>query len=185
MVKIMDNNCICRYCRKKINKESAYSIVKGQYYCNEEHYLSHIDKKNNNTKHSFKSPKGTERRAYTDAILNLYLQQGFDKKFPRWQILMSQTSTILKNNPSWTYDTILYILWYEQEILGLNLICEESHWSPLSLIEYYALEAEEYYNECSEIAKSVENYNFDDCNIVVKSSKSNKIKYKPLTFDTE
>ena len=176
----------CKYCKKEINRDEAYSVARGQYYCCENHYLSAMEKKKNNGNHSYKSAEGTDRRAYTDAIQNLYVNQyGWNKKRINWQILMSQSKTILDNNPSWTYDTILYIIWYEQEILGLNLICEESHWSPLSLVEYYALEAEEYYNECSKISKSVENYNFDDCNIVVKSSKNEKIKYKPITFDTE
>ena len=96
---------------------------------------------------------------------------------------MSQCNNLLKSNPSWTYDTILYIVWYMQDILGLNLICKESNWSPLSLVDYYAQEAEQYYNECSEIAQSVENYDFDNCNIKAKSSKNKKIKYQPLTFD--
>ena len=176
----------CKYCKKEIDRDEAYSVTKGQYYCCENHYLSALEKKKNNGNHSYKSAEGTDRRAFTDALQDLYVNQyGWNKKKINWQIIMSQAKTILDNNPSWTYDTILYIIWYEQEILGLNLICEESHWSPLSLVEYYALEAEEYYNECSEVAKSVESYNFDDCNIVVKNQKNIKIKYKPLTFDTE
>lgn len=174
----------CKYCTKEIEKETAYSPKKGQYYCNENHYLSALEKKKNNTNHSYKSAEGTDRRDFTDAIQKLYVNEyGWDKKKINWQILMSQCNKILKANPNWTYDTILYIIWYMQEILGLNLICRESNWSPLSLVDYYAIEAELYFNECSEVLKSVENYNFDDCNIVVKSSKDKKIKYKPMEFD--
>ena len=179
----MNNICTCKYCKNKIDKNTAYSVVKGQYYCNEEHYLSFLDKKNNNTKHSFKSPKGTERREYTDFILNLYKEQGFDKNFPRWQILMAQTNSLLKNNPNWTYETIKYILWYMKEILGIILITKESNWSPLSLVDYYALDAEIYYNECEKVSQSAENYS-DDTIVIVKS-KDKKIKYKPMRFDDE
>lgn len=176
----------CRYCKKEINKDEAYSVGKGQYYCCENHYLSSLEHKKNKSNHSYKSAEGTDRRAFTDAIQDLYVNKyGWNKKKINWQIIMSQSKKILTDNPSWTYDTILYILWYMQEILELNLICQASNWSPLSLVEYHALDAEQYYNECSEISKSVENYNFDDCNIVVKSSKIDKIKYKPLTFDME
>ena len=175
----------CRYCKKEIDKNTAYSPVSGMYYCNENHYLSALEKKKNTSKHSYKSADGTDRRAFTDAIQDLYVNQyGWDKKKINWQILMSQCNSLLKNNPSWTYDTILYIIWYEQEILGLNLICKDSHWSPFSLVDYYALDAEMYYNECSEIQKSVENYNFDEDNIVIKKKNNIKVKYKPLEFDT-
>lgn len=182
----MGSTVICRYCKKEIDKETAYKPVetKGQYYCSENHYLSMIEKKKNTTKHSYKSAEGTDRRHYSDVLQNLYVNQyGWNKKKINWQIIFSQTNNLLKSNPNWTYDTILYIVWYMQEILGMNLICSESNWSPLSLVDYYAIDAEQYYNDCCEIEKSVENYEFDDNDIVVKSSKNNKIKYKPLTFD--
>ena len=92
-----------------------------------------------------------------------------------------QTNNLLKANPKWTYETILYIIWYMQEILELNLICQESHWSPLSLVDFYALDAELYYNECEKVSQSAENYS-DDTIVIVKS-KDKKIKYKPMEFD--
>ena len=108
----------CRYCGKDIDKETAYSVKKGQYYCNENHYLSSLEKKKNTTKHSYKSAEGTDRRAFTDAIQYLYVNiYGWNKKAIKWQILMSQASNLLKANPNWTYDTILYVIWYMQEIL--------------------------------------------------------------------
>lgn len=174
----------CRYCSKDIDKETAYSVKKGQYYCDENHYLSSLEKKKNTTKHSYKSAEGTDRRAFTDAIQDLYVNRyGWNKKSIKWQILMNQTSNLLKANPTWTYETILYIIWYMQEILELNLICAESHWSPLSLVDFYALEAEMYYNECEKVSKSAENYS-DDTIVIVKS-KDKKIKYKPMEFDDE
>ena len=181
MVKIM-NECVCRYCKKKINKDTAYSVIKGQYFCNETHYLSFLDKKQNKLKHSFKSAEGTERRNYSDTIQKLYVDMyGWNKKKINWQIIFSQTNNLLKANPNWTYDTILYIIWYMQEILGLNLICKESNWSPLSLVDYYALEAELYFNECQKVTESANNYT-DDV-ITITKTKNQKIKYKPMEFD--
>lgn len=174
----------CKYCGKDIDKETAYSVKKGQYYCNENHYLSAIEKRNNKSKHSYKSVEGSDRRAFTDAIQDLYVNKyGWNKEKINWQILMNMVNNLLKANPTWTYETILYIIWYEQEILGLNLICAESHWSPLSLVDYYALDAEIYYNECEKVSQSAENYS-DDTIVIVKS-KDKKIKYKPMEFDDE
>ena len=100
-----------------------------------------------------------------------------------WQILMRQATNLLNANPSWTYETILYIIWYMQEILELNLISAESHWSPLSLVDFYALDAELYYNECQKVSNSADNYTDDTITIV--KSKDKKIKYKPMEFDNE
>ena len=178
-----NNKCICRYCKKEISKDTAYNPKSGMYYCNENHYLSSLEKKKNTTKHSYKSAEGTDRRAFTDAIQDLYVNvYGWNKKVIKWQILMSQTSNLLKANPTWTYDTILYIIWYMQEILEMNLINKESNWSPLSLVDYYAQEAEQFYNECTAIQKSVENYN-EENQIIIKSNKSKKLKYKPISME--
>ena len=93
----------CRYCKKEIDKDTAYNPVSGMYYCNENHYLSALEKKKNGNKHSYKSADGTDRRAFTDAIQDLYVNQyGWDKKKINWQILMSQCNSLLKNNPLWT-----------------------------------------------------------------------------------
>lgn len=173
---------ICKYCGKEIDKETAYSPKRGQYYCSENHYLSALEKKQNKSNHSYKSAEGTDRRNYTDFIQNLYVNgYGWDKKKIGWQFIMSQTNNLLKTNPNWTYETIEYIIWYMQEILGLNLICKESNWSPLSLVDYYALEAELYFNECQKVTESANNYT-DDV-VTITKTKNKKIKYKPMEFD--
>jgi len=175
--------CKCRYCKKEIDKDTAYSPKSGMYYCNENHYLSSLEKKKNTTKHSYKSAEGTDRRAFTDAIQDLYVNTyGWNKKAIKWQILMSQCSNLLKSNPTWSYDTILYVIWYMQEILEMNLINKESNWSPLSLVDYYAQEAEQFYNECTAIQESTKDYN-DDKQIIIKSNKNKKLKYKIINME--
>ena len=172
----------CRYCKKTIPKETAYSVKSGQYYCNENHYLSAIEKKANKTKHSYKSVEGSDRRAFTDALQDLYVNRyGWNKQKINWQILMRQATNLLNANPSWTYETILYIIWYMQEILGLNLICAETHWSPLTMVDFHALEAEIYYNECQKVSNSADNYTDETITIIKSSNK--KIKYKEISFD--
>lgn len=168
----MANTCVCRYCKKEIDKDNAYSISKGMYYCSEQHYLSSLEKKKQKGNHSYKSAKGTDRRDYSDYIQALYIEYGWDKNNINWQIIFSQTNTLLKNNPKWSYETIKYILWYEKEILGLQLITKESNWSPLSLVDYHGKEAEEFYNKLVKIEEEVNNFNFDDEEIVVKANKN-------------
>ena len=68
-----------------------------------------------------------------------------------------------------------------QEILGLNLICQETHWSPLTMVDFHALEAELYYNECQKVTNSANNYT--DETITIVKSKNKKIKYKPMEFE--
>ena len=69
----------CKYCGKEIDKESAYNPKKGFYYCNENHYLSHLEKQKNTSKHSYKSAEGTDRRDYSDYIQNIYIRYGWNK----------------------------------------------------------------------------------------------------------
>ena len=96
----------CKYCGKAIDKESAYNPKKGFYYCKENRYLSHLEKQKNTSKHSYKSAEGTDRRDYSDYIQNLYIRYGWNKNKINWQIIFSQTNTLLKNNPNWSYETI-------------------------------------------------------------------------------
>lgn len=177
-----NNTCKCKYCKKEIEKAIAYNPNPREYYCNENHYLSLLEKKKQG-KHSYKSAEGTDRRDYSDYIQNLYIEYGWNKKNINWQILFSQTNTLLKNNPNWTYDTIKYILWYEKEILGLNLITKESNWSPLSLVDYHALDAELYWKETNEIENIVNNFDFEDKPITIKNKHNIKLKRKELKFE--
>ena len=66
------------------------------------------------------------------------------------------------------------------EVLELNLFTEESTGSILSLIPFYGLEAEQYYNQCTEINKQIDGFEFNDNKIVVKKSNKAKSKYKMI-----
>ena len=173
----------CKYCGKEIDKESAYNPKKGFYYCNENHYLSHLEKQKNTSKHSYKSAEGTDRRDYSDYIQNIYIRYGWDKNKINWQIIFSQTNTLLKNNPNWSYETIKYILWYEEEIMGIQLITKESNWSPLSLVDYQALDAQLYWEECQNIIDSVENFDFNEEIKIIKNTENKKTKRRMINME--
>ena len=179
-----NNFCKCRYCGKEIEKTTAYSPKKSMYYCSENHYLSQLEKmKTNNVKHSYKSAEGTDRRDYSDYIQNLYIRYGWNKNKINWQIIFSQTNTLLKNNPNWSYETIKYILWYEEEIMGIQLITKESNWSPLSLVDYHALDAQLYWEECQNVIESVDNFDFNEEIKIIKNTENKKTKRRMINME--
>lgn len=174
----------CRYCGTNIDSAMAYSVTKGQYYCNKECYDNKQRIKLNegkSTKIRYKPIEGTDRREFTDTIQNLFVQAGWNKNKINWSMLMSQASNILKQHEKWSYATLTYILWYMTEILELQLITKESNYSPLSLVEYYGQEAEEYFNQTQRIEQNIEKFDFNENKIVIKNNFTyNKNKHKEI-----
>lgn len=169
----------CRCCGKEIDKETAYKVGKASYYCNEECY-NKVMAKRNKAKAKYEPSESSDRRVYTDYILKIYLDNGYDKSEVPWTLLMSQTKNILQEHEVWSYLTLQYILYYMYEVLELNLFSEESNGSILSLLPFYGIEAEKYYNQCAEINKQVDEFEFNDNKIVVKKSSKAKSKYKMI-----
>ena len=89
---------------------------------------------------------------------------------------MSQTKNILQEHEVWSYLTLKYILYYMYEVLELNLFSEESNGSILSLLPFYGIEAEKYFNQTKEIEKSIDEFDFNDNEIVIKKSCGGKKK---------
>ena len=89
---------------------------------------------------------------------------------------MSQTKNILQEHEVWSYLTLQYILYYMYEVLELNLFSEESNGSILSLLPFYGIEAEKYFNQTKEIEKSIDEFDFNDNEIVIKKSCGGKKK---------
>ena len=169
----------CRCCGKQLDKDIAYKVGKASYYCNEECYNKVMAKRNRN-KVKYEPKESTDRRDYTDYIQKIYLDNGYDKSEIPWQLIGAQTKNILKEHEVWSYLTLQYILYYMYEVLELNLFTEESNGSILSLIPFYGLEAEQYYNQCTEINKQIDGFEFNDNKIVVKKSNKAKSKYKMI-----
>ena len=169
----------CRCCGKQLYKDTAYKVGKASYYCNEECY-NKVMAKRNKAKAKYEPIDPSDRRVYTDYIVKIYTDNGYDKSEIPWQLIGAQTKNILKEHEVWSYLTLQYILYYMYEVLELNLFTEESNGSILSLIPFYGLEAEQYYNQCAEINKQVNEFEFNDNKIVVKKSNKAKSKYKMI-----
>ena len=165
----------CRCCGKEIDKETAYKVGKASYYCNEQCYSVTMAKRNKN-KVKYEPQENTDRRDYTDYIQKIYLDNGYDKSEINWTLLMSQTKNILSEHEICSYATLQYILYYMYEVLELNLFTEESNGSILSLLPFYGIEAEKYFNQTKEIEKSIDEFDFNDNEIVIKKSCGGKKK---------
>lgn len=165
----------CRYCGKQLDKDTAYKVGKASYYCNEECY-NKVMAKRNKAKAKYELKENSDRLEYTDYIQRIYLENGYDKSEINWTLLMSQTKNILQEHEVWSYITLHYILYYMYEVLELNLFSEESNGSILSLLPFYGLEAEKYFNQTKEIEKSINEFDFTDNEIVIKKSCGGKKK---------
>ena len=165
----------CRCCGKEIDKETAYKVGKASYYCNEQCYSVTMAKRNKN-KVKYEPQESTDRRDYTDYIQKIYLDNGYDKSEIPWALIGAQTKNILSEHEIWSYATLQYILYYMYEVLELNLFTEESNGSILSLLPFYGIEAEKYFNQTKEIEKSIDEFDFTDNEIVIKKSCGGKKK---------
>ena len=165
----------CRCCGKEIDKETAYKVGKASYYCNEQCYSVTMAKRNKN-KVKYEPQESTDRRDYTDYIQKIYLDNGYDKSEIPWALIGAQTKNILSEHEIWSYATLQYILYYMYEVLELNLFTEESNGSILSLLPFYGIEAEKYFNQTKEIEKSIDEFDFTDNEIVIKKNCGGKKK---------
>ena len=165
----------CRCCGKEIDKETAYKVGKASYYCNEQCYNITMAKRNRN-KVKYEPKERTDRRDYTDYIQKIYLDNGYDKSEIPWALIGAQTKNILSEHEIWSYATLQYILYYMYEVLEINLFSEESNGSILSLLPFYGIEAEKYFNQTKEIEKSIDEFDYNDNEIVIKKSCGGKKK---------
>ncbi len=165
----------CRCCGKQIDKDTAYKVGKVSYYCNEDCY-NKVMAQRNKAKAKYEPKENSDRLDYTEYIQRIYLDNGYDKSEIPWQLIGAQTKNILREHEVWSYSTLQYILYYMYEVLELNLFTEESNGSILSLLPFYGIEAEKYYNQTREIEKSIDDFDFNDNEIVIKKSCDNKKK---------
>lgn len=180
----------CKYCGTEIDKSIAYNPNPRQYYCSKEHFnereRERLGENGKGNKIKYK-PKddGNPRRIFTDKVLSIFVDRyGWNKNKINWSMICATASNVLKEHENWSYDTLTYILFYMNDILELDLICSESNYNPLSLLPFYAKEAEDYWLQCSDIEKSIENFDFDDNSVVIKKSNgNNKKKRKEINMN--
>lgn len=175
----MANTVKCRFCKCDISKDSAYSIEKGFYYCNEEHY------KLQENKIKYKAPREkpngevNERRQLTDYIQDIYVKQGYDKHFINWSMLTAQVKNMQKENPKLSYVWIRYVLWYMINIKEINLFkTEDFNGSILNLVPFYYIESYNYWLETKTIKDKIKNMELEDEVITIHKVKkeNNKVK---------
>ena len=174
----------CRYkgCGKEIDKEEAYhNEGSNMYYC----CLEHLNSANYNRLHkeqkNYKSVKGTDRRVATDYIVTLFTEKGIGEARIPWDLIGSQMKNLLDEHQDWNYMTLYYIMWYMHDILEMDLI-DKKTLSPLNLVPYYYLEAKEYYLECAEINKNINEFVIKDPIVMKASANKQKTRYKKITF---
>lgn len=165
----------CRFCKKEITKEGAYSVQQGQYYCSEEHY----ELQQNKIK--YKAPKvkydgePNDRRLLTDYIQEIFVDNGWDKHDINWTLITAQIKNIQKENPKLNNNWIRYCLWYMRVIKGQNFFDENFNGSILNLVPFVYLEAYDYWKETKNLKYKIEDFKFTDNTVIKKHRNKNKI----------
>lgn len=162
----------CKFCKQEIQKNISYSPKPREYYCNCEHYQLQLNKIKYKAPKTNKNGEPNERRELTDYIQKIYIENGWDKHYINWTMLMSQIKTMMSEHKL-KYQGIQYILYYMYEILGINLFNEESKGSILNLVPFYKIEAEQYFIKTSDIEDNCQSFEFNDNTIVIKSNSTN------------
>lgn len=171
----------CKNCGTELEKDNAYKVGKASYYCNEDCYNTKLSKQKMQ-KRKYEPKENTDRRLLTDYIQKIYLENGYDKSEINWTMICSQIKNILNDHDKWSYITIQYILYYMYEIEEVDLFAEESKGSILTLVPFYGIEAEQYYNENNEIEMAIDNFDFKENILKIKKNTNYNKKLKELSF---
>lgn len=174
----MSNSVKCKYCHQIIPKSSAYKIGKASYYCDENCYKQAEDKRIKN-KNKYEPADNTDRRELTDYIQSLYLDEGYDKREINWTLICSQIKNMIEQN-KYKYKGILLTLQYMTDIKEMRLFDDNFNGSILNLVPFYYEETKQNYIDQKNIAKQIEEFDFNENIIVIhKSIKHDKI-YKEI-----
>ena len=164
----------CKHCKQEILDKSQ-ATKKGSYWyhnsCLEEIELA---------KKKYKPQENTPRRAFTDMVVAYYEYMGVDKNCIMWNTIQSQANKLMKENGQYTYPSMTYTLWYAMEIEQVPISEDRGI---IGIIEFNFDKAKKYYGELESIKKSIDEFVFEDKEVVIKKSFSNKKKRKMLTFD--
>lgn len=170
------NTVKCRFCKKEIDKSTAYSVELGRYYCNEEHKQLQENKIKYKAPKTDKNGEPNDRRLLTDYIQKIFVDEGWDKHDINWTLITAQIKNIQKENPKLNCNWIRYCLWYLIEIKHQNLFNDEFNGSILNLVPFTYIEALNYYKETKRIKEELENYTEDVEKKVVCRTKAEKRK---------
>lgn len=172
----------CRHCKTKIPKSEAYhNDGSNVYYCSLLCLNSANQKKLHKEQKNYKSVKGTDRRLVTDMLQNMYYEKGVsDARIP-WHMLGSQMKNLLDEHKNWGYDTIYAILWYMTKIKEMDLLSDLDA-SPLNLVPYYEIEANDYIEQTKKINELANNFEIPEPTIMKGSRQNKRQRFKKITF---
>lgn len=181
--KMMKNKVVCRFCKKEINKSTAYkkNETDRNYYCNEEHWQLSQDKikyKPNKTK---SNGEDNPRRLLLDYIQEIYVNNGWDKHDINWKLITSRIKNIMDEDSSITYGGIQYTLWYCKEIKELDLFSDKSN-SIIWCVPFNYQEAQKYYLQTEELEDEINNWSFESEPVIIKQVKEIK-HFKKISID--
>lgn len=183
----MAKNPICRNCGKEIDRNNCYKFGKTSYYCNEDCYNEKFEKNKQKYKPVKEKPVGTPnpRRLFLDYIQEIYLDNGYDKRQINWETLTAQIKNMMAQTEHevWKYEGMQYVLWYMYEIVNINLFAPESNGSIITLLPYYYQEAQDFFYKTEEIRELVDNFEFEDKEVVIKKSRTDKNRYKEINME--
>lgn len=152
----------CRFCKKEISAKEAVFDDSGKrkiYYCSEEHKAMDKEKKIP-VKETSGEEKKNPRRDLTDYILEIYLENGYDRKEINWDLITSQMKNMMESNEMMVYSGMKYCLWYMYEIAKVNLFQAKGN-TIISLLPFYYEESKKYYLKAKEIKDAVKEFDFN------------------------
>lgn len=149
----------CRYCRSKINKETAKKLGKNSYYCPD-----CLDKKEQE-----EEEKNLESQQYRDLIE--YICKLYNVKAPSGMILKQIKE--MREEYNYKLSGMKLALQYFYEIENHAVMDDTG----VGIIPYVYEKAKKHYLMKKSVEKSIENYEEQECNSVqVKSLKHAKPK---------
>lgn len=172
---------ICRFCKKKIPKETAYKEGEKNYFCSFQHSVLQEQKSKYKPKKLSTDGSQNPRRNLTDLIQEYYIEQGIEKHTINWSVETARIKNILDEHKDWKITGLIYTLKYMHDIECLNLFTDQTN-CVMALVPFYYTKAMEYYNQTVELKKQFQNYEFINEPKIIKKhiENNNRKKYIDL-----
>lgn len=178
-----NQNVICVFCKKKIEKEIAYKVGNKQYFCNSDCYQKHLDKLKFKLQKPSSNTEVASRKKCLDYIQLLYREQGFKDCEINWALIGQQIKRQMDDNKDFKWSGIQYVLWYLKEIKGINLFDNGYNGSVVNLVPFYFQEARQFWIEKHNINKAISEQGDDFMNdkcVYIRSCNNSKNRLKSI-----
>ena len=151
----------CRQCGKEINKDAAIQIKPRIYVCSADC----------EQKYEYKNVKSTQNNKDDLIELKSYISQLYNGEV-NWPLIMKQLRQ-MREEYGYKNSGILYTLKYAHDIKEIDF-----NGSGIGLVPYLYNEAKNFYNQLSQVKKSVDNLQnicYDEVTIVKKINKQEDV----------